>query len=553
VFPDQGGGHRVTATAAPVAGTEDAARPGDAEQAHRLPVRLWILAFAGFFLFGAAWALANPMDGSPDETQHLWRAAGAVHGDFFPRPAPAVYGTGAFMTVPERLYAMRCSEISVHLILGECQRDPGEFSREYNEVATYTGRYNGLYYVIVGWPLRFWPNWTGIYLARLINAAMVAGLLAAAATAAARWSRYRAAVAGLLVGLTPMALHLAGSVNPNSVEIGAGLLLFAALIPPLLDPQVPVRRSALIQSGVAAAVLATVRFGGPLWLVVALGVLLVPTRRALLRRLATNRGVRWWLVGTAVALFLGLAWTLVFRAYEMAPQPVDRQYALAALLKRELFERFVVVNNQMIGVLAYLDLPIRGPVYLIWSMLAGLLILAAVAFGRWIDRWRVLALLVATYGIPTLNEVLTANGGFGTQGRYLLVTAGGITMIAAVTLAHRGVLDRVRSYQLIRLIALITVPIQAYVVYYALVAWTNGVPQDPADTPVNPFHGQWAPTWGVALPLVLTAVGAAALLLYVWFITRLPREGDNPVREPVVDGESVPDAHPGRHRAAGAP
>ena len=45
------------------------------------PRRLWLLAFAGFFLMAGAWAVAAPYDGSPDEVQHIFRAVGVVSGE----------------------------------------------------------------------------------------------------------------------------------------------------------------------------------------------------------------------------------------------------------------------------------------------------------------------------------------------------------------------------------------------------------------------------------------------------------------------------------------
>ena len=57
------------------------------------PSRIWALAFLAFFLVGAAWAMASPYDGAPDEVRHIIRAACVVQGQIFPTPATSRAGT----------------------------------------------------------------------------------------------------------------------------------------------------------------------------------------------------------------------------------------------------------------------------------------------------------------------------------------------------------------------------------------------------------------------------------------------------------------------------
>ena len=45
--------------------------------------RVWAVSFAAFFLLGAAWALAMPYDGPPDELQHATRAYGVASGQIY--------------------------------------------------------------------------------------------------------------------------------------------------------------------------------------------------------------------------------------------------------------------------------------------------------------------------------------------------------------------------------------------------------------------------------------------------------------------------------------
>src|SRR5690348_7483029 len=55
--------------------------------------RVHLLALLAFFLMGAAWAVALPVNGTYDEKHHLVRAYGAAEGEFFPA-GPATEETG---------------------------------------------------------------------------------------------------------------------------------------------------------------------------------------------------------------------------------------------------------------------------------------------------------------------------------------------------------------------------------------------------------------------------------------------------------------------------
>ncbi|HEX7598112.1 MAG TPA: DUF2142 domain-containing protein, partial [Polyangia bacterium] len=231
---------------------------------------LWLLAFAGFFLLGGAWALATPYDGTPDEADHVYRAVGVAYGGW-------MADEGRWQTVPQSLHSPRCFA-GKPTRAANCNRETGG-DASLKRTSTAAGRYNPVYYAIVGWPLRLWPNWNGILRARLLSAALVALLLGFALHGAVRWSDAPLLGAGLLAATTPMTMHMAGAINPNAIEIAAGTALFAALIPPLLDETAKAHRAQLYLAGASALVLAIVRAFGPLWLLIVIGILLVPSSR----------------------------------------------------------------------------------------------------------------------------------------------------------------------------------------------------------------------------------------------------------------------------------
>jgi hypothetical protein len=468
---------------------------------HRLSrVPLWLIAFVGFFLLGAGWGFASPYDGGPDEQSHIIKAAGVYWDGPLPKPVDAWRGTGTIQHVPA---VFSDGDMS------------GKSSPRVPSVA-YTGRYNVTYYAIVGLPLRIWPNWIGLYIARLLTSLMIAGLLAAAVAATCR-SRYRL-LAGVFVAIAPITMHLAGTVNPNGVEIAAGLLLGASLIPALFESDGPLPRTVLWQSGTAAAVLALVRVLGPLWLVITLGVLLFPFDRPIRDRLRRTPGIRYWTGGVGLAVLLGVAWTIVFKAYVLLfTNGVGNNYTLPQVLRLEVVVRWNKFTEEMVGVLGSTNIHIPGPFYLIWYLLLGLFVLGAMVLGNWADRFRVLALLAATYLVPTVAEIQTVNKlGFQTQGRYLLPLMVTVLMLATHVIARRLPDDRA-AISLTRTVAVITLPIQLIFLWFTMVWWQHGgFPAEMSRLPLNALHGHWHPPVGSGTPLILALLGAVALLALAW-------------------------------------
>src|SRR5262245_58255784 len=127
--------------------------------------RLWLLTFIGFCLLHAAWTFATPYDGPPDEQEHVIRAAGIMRGEILPEPMTV----GAVQTAPLSLQRGLCFPTQV-FVAASCEAPPGGDETPAPR-DTRAGRVNPVYYVVTGWPLAPWPNWTGILLSRLINGA----------------------------------------------------------------------------------------------------------------------------------------------------------------------------------------------------------------------------------------------------------------------------------------------------------------------------------------------------------------------------------------------
>ncbi|WP_447005101.1 DUF2142 domain-containing protein [Saccharothrix isguenensis] len=478
----------------------------------RSGARLWLVAFIGFCLLHAGWAFAAPFDGPPDEEQHALRAAGLMYGE--------VVAENRGHTVPRSLDKNNdaaganrsCFPMQV-TVPASCAEEPGGDSSTMQRYVT-AALYNPVYYAAVGWPIGLWPEWKGIMLARLINGALMAAMLAFAVVAAVRWTRHRAALAGLVAAVTPMTAHLGGAINPNGIEITSGVALAIALIALLHEKREDVNRAAVALAGVSASVLVTPRFSGVMWLFVILGVMLVPVSWQRLKYLFKQRVVRVWTGVVVLATIASVSWTLYTNAAEVAK--LDYGYAMKDVLKAAFLDVWPNVANQMVGVMGWAETLMPRLVYVVWFSALGLLVLGALVVGKRSQRWRMTALFIGTF-VPYISmEILLINQtSWFNQGRYFLPGAVGIPLLAAHILAHRALTaEHFRS--MTRLLAFLLVPIHLLCLAYTMTRWQSGL------AILNPLKGSWEPPYGSVLPLVLGGLAMVVLLAMYWTASRLP-------------------------------
>jgi hypothetical protein len=484
---------------------------------------VWIALFVGIFMVCAAWATIAPYNATPDEAEHVLNAYSVADGQIFKAPADAARGTGAYVTVPRSLTDRGHCFLVSSTITAKCTAGPVG-SRDLVRDGSVVGRYNPIYYGIVGLPLRADPSWGGLIAARLIGAAMVSAMLTWALYAAVRWSRSRIMVAGILVAMTPTVFELGGAVNPNALEIAAGVALFAGLIP-LADPDRPPTRAMVTLVGVAAVELALLRSIGPLWLAGAVFILFVPTARRRLAELWRMVSVRWWSAVIVVASLAGVAWTLAFKSLGVAllQQPP---------MTRGQIERYAILLphggafgllQETVGAMGWREFNLPTPVLAGWYAACGLLVLAALCFGTWLDRWRIFAIFAGGFGVAVAATIVTAQDyGFGWQGRYILPLTVGAPIYAAWVLTKRDVLDPHRAGQLIRGVAALVLPLGLIAFWWSQIRWEFGIVAYKAQH-LDPFgHALWEPRLGSVLPFALAVLGFATI---GWFAWRSSRSG----------------------------
>jgi hypothetical protein len=506
--------------------------------------------FIGYFLLGAAWAFAGPYDSSADEQDHIIRAAGVASGQVAPRPEDVAFHTGALQTVPHSLVHDMCWQFASDK---SASCDTAGFNdRTPAPTATKVGRYNPLYYAIVGWPLRLWPNMTGLWLSRLLTSLLVAGLLALAASAALRWSRHRVMLAGVLLMATPAVLNLAGTVNPSSLEVAAGILLFTALIP-LLDPERAIEPSMVWYAAVAAVVLATVRGLGPFWLGAAVLILLVPLRRARLVQVWKLPRFFTWAMVVLFMVVVSVIWTLSKHALTLGrADPINPPYKSSQIVEFVTMTRWIEHLSQMVVGLGWLDVPVPPYVPVLWYLMLGLLLFGALLFGGRLDRLRIAVITLIAFCLPMFTDGLTATlNDYPSQGRYLMALFAGAVLIAGEALVRVGILTGRRTSTLIRATGTVIMPVlQLTCLAAAMVRWQSGTSPDGRRPNFDPLAGSWHPALGSGLPLVLGIMGAAILGYACWEATAAQRpEG---AQAPAAEAETVPPSAVGSMAAQGA-
>ncbi|GAA0735386.1 DUF2142 domain-containing protein [Dactylosporangium roseum] len=493
----------------------------------------WFLAFLGFFLVMSSWSVAAPFDGTMDDRAHIARAAGAAAGEFTGEES----GWGLLQSVPAEYTADNCW---IHDLAESAACAPPLRPGPKVRFSSTAGRYFPLYYMAVGWPLNTFGGWTGLYLARMISAALSAAFLASAFVVLARRSRFGLPLAGFLVAASPMVIELGGAINPNGLEMTAGIALCAAGVALFLGPRRGADRPLIWLMGISAATLSVLKVTGPLWVAVIMAVLLVPIRLDRLRELLRTRLVRGWLAGLALAVAVSVWWTLYAGATNIVPLSIEQRFSVFQAAQVEM-ERWVYWDggylHQIVGLTSWLDTRMFEPAYPVWWGLAAGLIVPALAFGSRLDRWRLSAMIVGSVGLPFAIQVEQANTlGYVTQARYFMPMMAGIPLIAAFIM-ERHVLTAAQSRAYTRIAVVALVPIQFVALVFTMQRWQQGRPKHLGLSHLNPFAGDWHPRVGSLSPLLLMLVGLVVVGVLFWRASTRAATGPD---------ELVPDAAPGR-------
>lgn len=433
----------------------------------RWRVRLVVALFACAYLaLSFAWAFSNPAPSGTDEAAHYIKALATAQGELVGPNAPYPFrGMQAFpgilyywdqstvtFRVPARQAPASTGQCDDGNITGPTTCVSGTRCQRWNApcvgsppvtgdvvLATYVGKYIPTMYVVPGLlALLGTDDVSGLRLAR-VGAILVALLLVALAAILLVDRRAPAlSLVGLFISVTPTAVYLNSTLNPNGGEIAASICFAAAMVRVWRDDGNSPRWVWLV-AGLSGALLGFSRAYGPLWIAEAAAatVLLLGIRPSLraLHRAGWPAAVAVGLV--AAGVLADLAW------WKVVGVPKSRDSLLT-------FPRFIWLYvsdlpqlfEQQIGFFGWMDTSMGTFGYLVWSVMAGAVLLLALLVASTRQRTILLLLiagdLVGTVVLASIMRVPWDFPGAGVVGRYFLPGTVVITLLAGEILCRNA-------------------------------------------------------------------------------------------------------------------
>lgn len=387
-------------------------------------------------------ALATPLMGLPDEPAHTVHAVAVVRGEVagadsvrtdaatgWTRTETTVEVPAAYAALPElpTCFAFRAEASAT------CAPPVSDDAGPPTAAVTTVGTYAPPWYALVGWPSLVLDPASALVAMRVAAAVLFAAMLAVAAVAIRRVGAGAWGLLGLAAAVPPVAVHLAGGINPSGTEVAAAVALWATSA--ALVVGAPSRADVVrwVVTGVAVAVIR------PLGPALAIGIpvvtLLVLGGRP--RELAVRTpALRWGAGAVAAALVASLGWSAwrgTLSAFSGFPAP---ELGVAEVVRRSLGlvpERLV----EMVGVVGWSDVGLHPILVLAWLVVVAGVVVAALGAAGSAGRWWLVALGVGVLVLPILADLRSAAQiGFVWQGRYTLPIAAGLPVLGGVLMGR---------------------------------------------------------------------------------------------------------------------
>ena len=468
---------------------------------------VWLLAV------GALWSILQPPFGVADETAHVTKAVATADLQLRGRTVIGDFGFQATEYSVPTAYAPQIGYIACYVndvnasaaCLGDLPTD-----RERITIASTAGHYQPTYYMLVGgWGLAF-PGATGIYLMRLTSAVIFAGITAWAFSLAAR-QRSSIRGVGVLASVTPMAMAMAGAVNPHGLEIAAAILFWVAALIAIenANEEQEISRECLAASAVAGFAFATARPASFVWMLPIVVLILVFTGpvKSLRNLWSSTRGrLVVGLVGASILLSLVLHFASGLGTRLGGGSEAGSDSTFVNL--ETAFERADDYFRQMFGWFGWVEF--YAPPFAFWASILMLgsivgMMLVDATIRQWLTTFAALATVVV---LPFLLEGLRAKeSGFGYQGRYTLALAVGIPILASFALSKRD--DRARQRNGTVTVLALSAFATFVCIDFALRRYTVGL----AGPHIWERDPQWLPPGGLVLLGGLAGVAVAALVM----------------------------------------
>lgn len=483
----------------------------------RTPARRFAAVFSALLAASLLWAFGSPLSSVPDEPSHAIKAAAVVRGQLTGGYAPG--NPGLEVEVPRWVadaHGMTCYAFRPD-VTPACQAEGLGMSDEPVTSSTTAGKYNPMYYAVVGWPSLLFTDVSGYYAMRAMSAILTCLFLAAAISPLLARAGSRFTAAAMLVTVTPMVLFLTGSVNPNSLEVATVACLVVHLIAALRvrrDERIPL--SHVVWVTAAGALLANTRAASLAWMLVAvvIAVLVVGWRAVpdLVRRPSVLIGVG--VIGIATAA--SLAWTFLAGSLESKPFEGAGMSVAAGLLV--MLERTFDYTLGLIGYFGWVDTPAPPVVLLLWAVAVGVLLTAALALGRGRARIAAIVAAVAYVLVPAISQALAVPEiGFIWQGRYNLALFVILMVVVGAALDDGPVPWGPTTVRMVRIGIVLLSSAHVYAWLWAMRRYVAGLglAHPWTDMIRDP---QWQPPlgWMAWFAFTLVVFGLIAWRLWVW-------------------------------------
>lgn len=505
------------AVAPPATGTAPAPRRRSVWVGFLLP---WLLLAA----LGSIWALATPISGSPDEPAHVVKAASVVRGQLLPSEMIAVGGVVEVPAAFDYEYSQGCFAFypdTPASCAPPLEGDPTELVLSHSSASLY----NPVYYLLVGWPSLLLPDVAGIYAMRIVSAVLTTFFLAAAFWIVAGWRRARLPALGILIALTPMAVYLTGTVNPNPLEFTGGLALFTGMLAITLHPDERRLGPRLALVVIAALLVSNTRGISPLWVALLLVIPLILLTARQLGGLLKRPGVIISILLIALGAVYSAWWTLSSNSLGTGPSNgpdvvPDNEGVGLSPVQGFLGEIgfFYLRLRQMVGVLGWLDTWFNPLVYFISYAMMALLVVGVIVFvrGRRLVFLAVLA-LAFFFVPPAVQSVYVTHGGFIWQGRYTLVLLMALLVAMAACIAASPRYERWgRGRGLVVAAAWLVGAAWAFCGSWAFLTTLRRMSAGYENDWAQMFEpGAWTPPLGIVPLVVLFVLASAALVVVV--------------------------------------
>lgn len=391
------------------------------------------LLIAGFAVQIAVWVMVIPAYEDYDEFDHLYRASGVTHGQVMAPEVPRPGDPPSTVIADRRLVEAGYDECLSLPYTGPQRCGPvRDAGRGLVVVISWAAFYHPAYYAVVGWAERIGSGLSAAVATRAFSVLLSLATLAWAAWLTRSWPKARSGVRGLLLSASPILLFSLAIVAPNGLEMVSGLLWWVGLI--TLAQARPLPRGLWPALAVSGCLLVTLRFLGPVWLVLATAVALLWRPQEIICGLRRHGRQA---LATAVAISItgiaSLAWMATQHSQVVVSPPLEPGMSLAGGLGHSAADLPSMIV-QLISAIPGRNIAPPSLLVAAW-LVPFVLLLLNVEWRRDRGARRALLCLIGTVVIfpVAFQGAMFEQVSHFWQGRYILPLAVGIPLLAAAS------------------------------------------------------------------------------------------------------------------------